>query len=191
MIDRNLNFTEHIDYIGRKVGVKLGILRRVGKDMTPYMRYTVYKSVIAPLFEYCASILIGKTNLQYLPKLQNKAMRIILKWNRSVRIVDMLEALKCMSINERLEYNICLLIYKMINVSCPSYLRDKINLVRYEGTLTARREDKMYIERCRTSEQRRMSLLMVAPAHQIGQPIRTKLTLLIRAPANTSNTSNV
>jgi len=38
IIDRNLNFTEHVDYIGRKVGVKLGVLRTVGKDMTPYMR---------------------------------------------------------------------------------------------------------------------------------------------------------
>jgi len=124
MIDRNLNFTEHVDYIGRKVGAKLGVLRRVGKDMTPYMRCIVYQLVIVPLFEYCASVLIciGKTNLQYMQKLQNKAMRIILKCNRSVRIVDTLEALKFMSINERIEYNVCLLVFKMINGQYPSYL---------------------------------------------------------------------
>jgi len=56
---------------------------------------------------------------------QNKAMRIILKCNRSVRIVDTLERLKFMSINERIEYNVRLLIFKMINGQCPSYLRDK------------------------------------------------------------------
>jgi len=85
-------------------------------------------------------------------------MRIISKCNRGARIVDMLEALKFMSMNERIEYNVCLsmlLIYKMID---PSYLRDKVNLVRYEGALTARRGDKVYIERCRISEQRRMLL---------------------------------
>jgi len=104
MLDRNLNFTEHVDYISRKVGAKLGVLRRV-KDMTPYMRRIVYKSVIAPLFEYCASVLIGidKTNLQHLLKLQNKAMRIILKCNRNVKIIGMLEAVKFMSINERIQ----------------------------------------------------------------------------------------
>jgi len=124
------------------VGTKLSVLRRVGKDMTPYMRCIVYKSVIAPLFEYCASALIGigKTNLQYLQKLQNKAMRLILKCNRSVRIVDTLEALKFMSINERIEYNVCLLIFKMINGQCPSYLPDKVKLVQYEGTLSAKRK---------------------------------------------------
>jgi len=46
----------------------------------------------------------------------------------------------------------------MINGSCPSYLRDKVNLVQHEGALTARRGDKVYIERCRTSEQQRMLL---------------------------------
>jgi len=35
----------------------------------------------------------------------------------------------------------------MINGQCPSYLRDKINLVQYEGALSARR-DKVYIEKC-------------------------------------------
>jgi len=63
-----------------------------------------------------------------------------------------------MSINERIECNVCLLMYKMINGSCPSYLRDKVNLIQYEGALTARRGDKVYIERCRTSEQQRMLL---------------------------------
>jgi len=70
IIDRNLNFAKHIDYLSRKVGTKPSVLRRVGKDMTPYMRCIVYKSVVAPLFEYCASVLMGvdKTNLQYLQK---------------------------------------------------------------------------------------------------------------------------
>jgi len=69
----------------------------------------------------------------------------ILKCNRSVRIIDMLEALQFMSINERIEYNICLLIYKMINGSCPYYLRDKVNLVRRSINC-----DKVYIDKCGT-----------------------------------------
>jgi len=68
VIDKNLNFAEHIDYIDRKIRAKLGILRRVGNDMTSYMRCIVYKSVIAPLFDYYASVLmnLSKTGLQYL-----------------------------------------------------------------------------------------------------------------------------
>jgi len=92
VIDKNLNFAEYIDYIGKKIGAKLGVLRRVGNDMIPYMRCIIYKSVIAPLFDYCASVLIGlsKTGLKYLQKLQNKAMRVVLRCNRGVRTADML-----------------------------------------------------------------------------------------------------
>jgi len=63
-----------------------------------------------------------------------------------------------MSIYERIEYNVCLLVFKMINGQCPSYLRDKVKLVQYEGTLAARRGEKVYIEKCRTNEQQRMLL---------------------------------
>jgi len=79
-------------------------------------------------------------------------MRIILKSNRTVRLVDILEELKFMSINERIEYNVCFLIYKMINGQSPSYLHNKVKLVQYEGALSARRRHKVYIEKCRTSE---------------------------------------
>jgi len=70
----------------------------------------------------------------------------------------MLQALNFMSIKERIEFNVCLLILKMINGRCPSYLREKVNLVRYEGVLATRRGDKVCIERCKTSEQQRMLL---------------------------------
>lgn len=104
IIDKNLNFSAHADYISRKVEGKLGLMRRIGKDISPYMRCVVYKSIVAPLFEYCASILVGlsKTNLQHLQTLQNQGMRIILRCNRRVRIMDMLEALHFMSIKERI-----------------------------------------------------------------------------------------
>jgi len=33
IIDRNLNFAPHVDYVDKKIGTKLGV-RRVDKDMT-------------------------------------------------------------------------------------------------------------------------------------------------------------
>lgn len=95
IIDKNLNFSKHVDYISKKVGAKLGVMRRIGMDISAYMRCIVYKAIIAPLFDYCGSILVGvsKTNVQHLQKLQNQGMRIILRCNRRVKIVDMLEAL--------------------------------------------------------------------------------------------------
>lgn len=92
------------------------------------MRCVVYKAIVAPLFEYCSSILMSLSdfNMQYLQKLQNKGMRITLKCKNRVRIKDMLETLQFLSVKERIEYNTCILIHKMINGECPSYLKNKI-----------------------------------------------------------------
>lgn len=131
VIDRNLNFSAHVDYISKKIGAKLGVMQRISKDLSPGMRCTVYKTIVAPLFEYCVSIMVGlsKTNIQHLKKLQNQGMRIILRCKKTVRISDILEALCFMSIRERIEYNVCVLVYKIINGMCPNYLSNQIELV--------------------------------------------------------------
>ncbi|CAL1671997.1 unnamed protein product [Lasius platythorax] len=160
IIDKNLNFSAHVDYISKKVGAKLGIMRRTGASMSSYMKCTVYKAVVAPILEYCASVLIGisKTNVNNLQKLQNQGMRIILKCNKKTRIRDMLEALHFTSIDERIEYNVCLLVYKMINGMCPSYLYNKSELVKHRSAINTRQKENVYIERCRSREEQKMLL---------------------------------
>lgn len=160
IIDRNLNFTAHVDYLGKKVGSKLGVFRRISVNLTPYMRCVVYKAIIAPLFEYCSSVLlsISDTIMQYLQKLQNKGMRIILRCNYRTRIKDMLEALQFMSIRERIEYNVCIFVYKMINGECPSYLENKIELVGTKRGVQTRQTGDIHISRCKTREEQKMLL---------------------------------
>ncbi|KAJ8961535.1 hypothetical protein NQ318_014786 [Aromia moschata] len=72
---------------------------------------TVYKSIIQPHFDYCSSIvyLMDKNCKDQLQKLQNRAMRIILKCNRHTPIhilhtILMLDALQWMPISLRLKY---------------------------------------------------------------------------------------
>jgi hypothetical protein len=158
IIDKNLNFSKHVDYISKKVGAKLGVMRRIGMDLSANMRCIVYKAIVSPLFEYCSSILVGisKTNLEHLQKMQNQGMRIILRCNRRVRISDMLEALHFMSIKERIEYNTCVLIYKTVNGLCPIYLQNNIELVQYGEGVSTRHKGNIYINRCRTTEEQKM-----------------------------------
>jgi len=52
--------------------------------------------------------------MQYLQKLQNKGMRIILQCEYRTKIKDMYGALNFMSIRERIECNVCILIHKLM-----------------------------------------------------------------------------
>jgi len=99
---------------------------------------------VVPLFEYCASIFVGLTvtNQQRLQKLQNQGMRIILSCNRRERVLNMLEVLQFMSIQERIEYNVCQLVYKIVNGICPGYLSGASWIVHYKET---RQRGNIYI----------------------------------------------
>jgi len=80
IIDDRLRFTDHCDYVFKKIDKKISFLNRIGKSITMYVRCLIYKSIIAPHFEYCATLIInmGETQLNMLQKAQNRAMRVIL-----------------------------------------------------------------------------------------------------------------
>ena len=63
----------------------------------------MFKTIVAPHFEYCESILAMANNGQFdrMQKLQNRAMRIILKCNKRTSIDSMLEALRWMNIKQK------------------------------------------------------------------------------------------
>jgi len=105
IIVRNLSFT-HVDYLGRnwnEIGAASSNWHHRASDA--YMKCVVYKAVIATLLEYCSSSLlsISEINMEYLQKLQNKEMRVILWCNQRISIKEMLEALHFMSVRERVE----------------------------------------------------------------------------------------
>lgn len=68
MIDSRLTFAEHCDYVLKKIGKKTSFLNRIGHYLTPYSRQVVYKSIIAPHFEYCATVFVsmGETQINRL-----------------------------------------------------------------------------------------------------------------------------
>lgn len=131
IIDDRLRFKDHCDYVLKKVGKKTSFLNRVGNYVSAYTRCIIYKTIIAPHFEYCATLLInmGDTQLDRLQKAQNRAMRVILQCDIRTKIECMRQVLQFMSIKQRLHYNICIFIYKILRNRMPEYLRNRIEIV--------------------------------------------------------------
>ncbi|XP_011873718.1 PREDICTED: RNA-directed DNA polymerase from mobile element jockey-like [Vollenhovia emeryi] len=148
ILDEHLTFKEHCDYILKKVGKKTSFLNRIGNHISAYTRCLVYKTIIAPHFEYCATIMInmGKTELEKLQKAQNRAMRTILQVNRYTRIRDMLVALSFMSIKERLEFNVSVFMYKLVNGMVPNELSSGLELVGDRMGVRTRQAENIKID---------------------------------------------
>jgi len=69
----------------------------------------------------------------------------------------MYEAQNFMSIRERIEYNVCILIHKMIMGEYPNYLKNKIKL-GIDQRIQTRQKGDTHINRCKTREKQKMLL---------------------------------
>jgi ribonucleases P/MRP protein subunit RPP40 len=85
MIDCCLKFDEHVSYIIKKIGKKAMYLGRIKNKLSMSSKKLIYNCIIAPHFDYCSTVMwkISEENMQKLQKLQNIAMRYILKCKRS------------------------------------------------------------------------------------------------------------
>lgn len=149
ILDQQLNFKSNVEYIVKKVGKKISFLRRISRDVSLFTRLTIYKSIIAPHFEYCSTLLLYLNNneLQVLQKMQNKAMRVILQCNRYTPINSMLQTLGFMNIKQRILLRTLQFVYKMKKGILPTYLSDKIRYVRDVHDHNTRGKDNLYVER--------------------------------------------
>lgn len=128
IIDSRLSFKRHVDFIVKKVAKKIGFLGRIRNKLSVWARIMVYKTIISPHFEYCATVLFlaNAGDIDRLQKLQNRAMRIILQCNKYARVTAMLQALQWLSVEQRIYLNTLTLIYKIINGLVPESLNEFI-----------------------------------------------------------------
>jgi len=59
IIDDRLRFQDHCNHMFKKIDKKMNCLNRVDNYISVYTRVCIYKIIIAPHFEYCATLLIG------------------------------------------------------------------------------------------------------------------------------------
>lgn len=124
IIDENLTFNRHLEYIQKKLYKKLGVFKRINNKLSKASKIIFYKSLVAPHFDYCSTILfiMNKSQTESVQVIQNKCMRIILNVDRLYSRRQMLLQLDWMSVNHRLHYNTLKFIHGMVSGKLPRYL---------------------------------------------------------------------
>lgn len=128
MIDSGLKFTEHVNYVEKKIARSVGFMSRTCKYVYRHYKIKVYRAIVEPHFVYCSSLLFlcNKTDKDRLQKLQNRAMRCILKKPMETPIDVMLNELGWLSVKQALEYYTLILVFKMKHDMVPSYLSEEL-----------------------------------------------------------------
>ena len=94
MPDEMLNLNEYVNDTIRKAARKFGVLCGINRYLAFDYKVMVYKTMIAPHFDYCASILFlaSKQQQRRMQILQNKAIRLILGCDRRTPRIFMLDS---------------------------------------------------------------------------------------------------
>lgn len=145
MIDDKLEFKEHFDYIYKKMAKKVGFLGRISRKLAIETKIIIYKTIIAPHLDYCSTILylMNDEQMNKLQKIQNRAMRIILRMNRYTSRKFMLETLQWQSVRQRLTFNALIMIHKINNNLTPNYLKENIQRVCETSTHETRNKNEL------------------------------------------------
>ena len=135
MIDDNLSFEEHVNYMSKKVAKGLAMLRRI-RDLLPINTLVdIYSSIILPHFDYCSSVWDNcrKGARDKLQKLQNRAARIIIRSNYEIRSSQILNKLNWPTLEDRRMKQKSCLTFKVYHKLGPSYLSQPFNRANYNS----------------------------------------------------------
>ena len=125
-IDDNLTWKTHIEKISKKISSGIGALKRLRPYISQDTALRIYKSLIAPHFDYCSGVWYGisKTLSDKLQKLQNRAARIITKSSFDTSASLLLNLLDLDNLSTRRKKQLALAMFKSLHGLFPSYLQN-------------------------------------------------------------------
>lgn len=132
VIDNELKFKDNVNYICKKMSMKVGVLARLRKKLSFNSAVNIYKTVTAPNLDFVATILLSCNDgdINRLQKMQNKAMRVILRVSKYTPIQEMLDALYFLSVKQRIVYNVIVMVFKIKNHMVPDYFDEMFRFGR-------------------------------------------------------------
>ena len=82
-LDEHLKWTQHIDYIVKKISSGIAVIRKLREFIDTSTLVLVYNALIQPYFDYCCEVwdTLRKGLSERLQKLQNRAARRIMNLN--------------------------------------------------------------------------------------------------------------
>jgi ribosomal protein L33 len=103
--------------------------------------------LVLPHLVYSAAILYSanKNDIGRLQKLQNRAMRIILKERRDTSIRSMLDKLNWLSVEKFVKFQVMTLIYKIKKSLAPNYLSQKLITFESVHSYPTRNKSNFYV----------------------------------------------
>ena len=127
IIDENLTWDHHVNYISQKMKRNLGILKRMRKTLPTESLCMLYKTLIEPHIRYCSIVWgnCGEGLKDKLQILQNRAARIITRTTyNTANHFALLRQLKWLDVRSIIKLEMGLFMYKAMNQLVPEQISE-------------------------------------------------------------------
>ena len=131
VLDHQLHFTEHIDYIKKKIAKRIGAMYK-SKNLLPLKYRKMFaNSLMLPYFDYLDLIWskTNKTKLNELDILYKKVGKIALDYDILESSKKVYEDMKWLPLHLRRQLHMSTYMFKIINGNSPPQMRDKFMYV--------------------------------------------------------------
>ena len=129
ILDSGLKWTKQTENVVSKISRIIGVIRKIKYYVTKENLIDLYYSLILPYIDYCIVIWgnTSRTNLTKIQRVQNRYARIVLNESIYCSSSYLLSTLNWQSITKRIEFQQCLMVYKILHNRLPSYLNRLIS----------------------------------------------------------------
>ena len=163
VVDENLTWDDHINYISVKIRRNIGILKRMRLTVPRESLVLLYKTLIEPYFRYCNTVwgYCNETLLDKLQVLQNKAARVIKgsKFENTNHPI-LLKELRWLNVRQLIFVDIAILMYRVANNLAPETISDMYQLANNVHNYNTRyaSDGNFYLNRLNTTKGHRSTI---------------------------------
>jgi len=124
VLNRCLLFHKHVSVVARSCNYHAQAIRHIRHLLTTELAQTLACSLILYRIDYCNAVLHGAPSysIKKLQRVQNNAAGIVLEAPRRSHASPLLRTLQWLPVQQRIEYKVALLTFKVCSTSTPSYL---------------------------------------------------------------------
>ena len=146
IFDSMLNFKNHINSVVKTCNYHIRNLYSIRKFLDQDCLITLVHSLIVSRVDYCNSLYLRLRNylLKKLQSIMNKSARLIFSVAPRVPTTRFLIKLHWLPIKARIEFTICLIVFKALRFGQPKYIADMLSPPVTISHLTLRSDDDPY-----------------------------------------------
>jgi len=130
IFDKHLTFSDQISALSKSCYYHIRELRCIRPHLKFKTASTIATSIVHSIPNYCNSLYhsLPVYQLNRLQQIQNSLVRAVVKAPKSSHITLIIKSLHWLKVNERIEYKLLSLTYKVPTTSQPSYLNNLISV---------------------------------------------------------------